>query len=114
MTPAERARLIEKQEFEAEAKALRERALAYAEQCRKRERPQIKASTKNKPNGPKVTFRVGRTPKPYTYNGETRTITQWASYLGISGITMRGRIKRHGFAQAIGMGGPKNRRPADA
>lgn len=116
MTPAERARLIEKQEFEAEAKALRQRALAYAKQCRKQERARIKAITTEKPSEPKPVLRIGRQAQPFTHNGETRTIKQWANHLGIAQGSLRMRIKTHGFAAAIDMGGPlrRNRRPADA
>lgn len=115
MTPAERARLIEKQEFEAEAKAIRQRALAYAKQRRKQERARIKAITSEKPSEPKPVLRIGKQAKPFTHNGESRTTEQWAKHLGIAIGTMRWRIKTHGFAAAIDMGGPKIiRRPANA
>jgi len=114
MTPAEHARFIEKQEFEAEAKAIRQRALAYAKQRRKQERDRIKAITSEKPSEPKPVLRIGRQAKPFTHNGETRTTADWAKHLGISESTIRRRIKDHGFAAAIDMGGPKIiRRPAD-
>lgn len=114
MTPAERARFIEKQEFEAECRAVRQRVYARLGIKQVEYRARIKAITSEKPSEPKPVLRIGRQAKPFTHNGETRTTKQWADHLGIAIITMRWRIKTHGFAAAIDMGGPKIiRRPAD-
>ena len=38
-----------------------------------------------------------------TYNGETHTIAEWAIILGINSSTLRNRLTRHSFIEAINM-----------
>lgn len=108
MTPAERARHIDRQEFAAECQAVRERAFAYAKQCRKLEKQMVKAWMQDdaQPIVQKFVF-SGRPPATHTYNGVSRTVAQWASHLGISAHTLANRRRRLGsFEAAIAMGGP--------
>lgn len=38
-----------------------------------------------------------------TYNGETHTVAEWASILNINESTLRNRLTRHSFAEAVNM-----------
>lgn len=37
----------------------------------------------------------------YEYNGEVKTLAEWADYFGIKYATLQAMIKRHGFQQSI-------------
>lgn len=94
MTPAERARQIDKQEFEAECRAARERALRYAANKR-REEAQLIARWLGDDADIAVIKRgpVQRRPeKTITHDGKTLTVKQWASLLGITRHTIYQRI----------------------
>ena len=115
MTPAERARLIDQQEFERECAEVRQRALQYAEQKRRaettrmakrigREVPQPRPRVVNA--GPKAKWIGRETPSPrphvvkggrqaklYTHNGERRTLAAWAAISGIKVSTLRHRVR---------------------
>lgn len=102
MTRAERARLIDKQEFEAECKAARERAFAYAEECRRRERQEF-CDWVGKPEAELKLITKTRKLKPvehHTYDGLSLTISQWAERLGVSASTLYTRKKTLGSITA--------------
>lgn len=103
MTPAERARLIDKQEYEAECKAIRERAFAMlaTKTTDKRVREWI-----NRDN-PKPTRKIDKhalignakaarsksaNAKLYTAFNHTRTLKEWAEETGILVNTIRARL----------------------
>jgi hypothetical protein len=98
----ERARQLDKQEFEAECKAARDRALAYANYCRKAERQRIRQwidsekAVGNTFNQLSISDRAHR----HTVNGETRTVTEWANRIGISNAALLSRRRRLGSMEA--------------
>jgi hypothetical protein len=108
MTPAERARQIDQEEFAAECKAVRERAIVYAQQKRDERRRDLLVTVygeagKSMPLYPNV---KDDTPKyGITYAGLTLTRHEWAKRLGISAGTLKFRIGKHGAEAAIAMGG---------
>lgn len=113
MTPAERARQIDKEEFEAECTAIRQRAFAYAEQCRAEARSQAREWITGKPAVVVSFSRSGRPEHAHTVNGAVRTLKQWAKHLGISKVTLLRRRRELGSLEAaIAMGGPQRRRHA--
>lgn len=95
MTPAERARLIEKQEFEAECKAARLRAQRYTAERRRQERQRvdvwIHGPSATVPFGPRP--KKGRKPKLYTANDQTKTLSEWSACSGVSLATLQRRIR---------------------
>lgn len=102
MTPAERARLIDQQEFEAESKAALRRALAYSRRKHEEERCRvlgIEVAGGNFNNAPPLPF--GRIAKLYTYGGETKTAAEWAKHLGLNVNTFQARLRKNGLAGAI-------------
>ncbi|GGA78003.1 hypothetical protein GCM10011491_01480 [Brucella endophytica] len=106
MTPAEHARQIERQEFEAECAAIRERAYALlagkpsrnqqVERWIKRQEP--KGSLKPRPPRKAATDKTARTharkAKLYSAFGHTRTLKEWAEATGLSSHTIRSRLAR--------------------
>lgn len=131
MTPAERARIIDQQEFAAECADVRQRALAYVEQRRQatrdeianwlgREPPKINRRAYPKPSKatmprppkevelpkekPKRKSRKG-TGKRFTIDGLSLTKHEWADYLGINYNALCTRAHRLGsFEAAVAMG----------
>lgn len=104
MTPAERARQIDKEEFAAECAAIRQRAYAYVEERRQQTPQQPLASTRRTESD------SGRTSTLHTYNGESLTVVQWAERLGVTSITLYVRRRKLGSMQAaIALGGAQRR-----
>ncbi|MGN7960887.1 hypothetical protein [Brucella sp. 22210] len=115
MTPQERARLIDKQEFEAECKAIRERAYALYQRGKKRSsrvqasinrgatqgvswRQPLTATQKR----PEKSWRRGPIGKQYTYQGRTMNAKQWADLIGMSVGAFKSRLsKGYTLEQAI-------------
>ncbi|MHA6646372.1 hypothetical protein [Mesorhizobium sp. A623] len=94
MTPAERARHIEQQEFEAERKAIRLRAQRYAAQRRRKERARIDAWIgRPAPEGAGPKPRKPKPAKLYTYDGQTKTLSEWVISTGVSAQTLRRRLR---------------------
>jgi hypothetical protein len=105
VTPAERARQIDREEFAAECAAVRQRAYARFKikpQPDKRVREWIQRQEPKgtiKPNytvPPKGARKVSRPYAPdaklYTAFGHTRTLTGWAAETGMSRNTIRSRL----------------------
>lgn len=112
MTRAERARLIDQQEFEAECKAARERAFAYVEECRQRERQKFRDWMGKPEVTPQHNMTTGYA-RVHTYSGLTLTVEQWAKRLGVKPSTLYGRQKKLGSmiaAIAWGTKGVKGKR----
>lgn len=42
-----------------------------------------------------------RAPKVYTYNGQTRTLSEWATILGVSVSALEGRLRNHPVENAL-------------
>src|SRR5690606_34713288 len=96
MTPAERARLIDKQEFEAECKAARKKALRYAAAKRKEEAARLAAILAADTPAPKPKAGIvptGRKPKLYSYNGESKSLSEWATQFKIDYHTLGTRLR---------------------
>ncbi|MBM3089253.1 hypothetical protein GFB56_00265 [Ensifer sp. T173] len=102
MTPAERARQIDQQEFAAECKAARDRAFAYVKQCRKLEKDSVgswiaeERTVVNKVNQLQISDRAHR----HTVNGQTRTLIEWASIVGITPQALLHRRRKLGSMAA--------------
>lgn len=112
MTPAERARQIDREEFAAECAAIRQRA--YARIGLKPEHkpdPRVRAWVKREE--PKAVFQPvfkpvvirrpkldPRTPPLHTVEGISLTQRQWAERLGIGVNAMHQRVHRHGSVVA--------------
>lgn len=121
MTPAERARLTDKQEFEAECRAVRERVLArlgikdaedHARVKRAMLKPvqtgSFKRPVATRPAAPKpVELKPKATPWPthtaptHTVAGRTLTRRQWAEELGITYNNMHQMVYRWGSVEAV-------------
>lgn len=128
MTPAERARLIDRQEFEADCAAARRRAyehldaLASSNDDRTRQwlnkpyepgtfirsAPPIPA--KPKPEDPPRIVSAcangnrgtgGRPVHKHTADGKTLTLQQWAGELGTTARALYQRIQNHGSLEAV-------------
>lgn len=110
MTPAERARLIDQQEFEAECRAIRARALAYAKLCQKKELRRVKAwidapeviaihHQEQDFNRMHLKARTKRA-KLHEVNGEALTLDQWALRIGKSKSALQQRIQKLGSLEA--------------
>ncbi|RFB95346.1 hypothetical protein B5K11_10455 [Rhizobium leguminosarum bv. trifolii] len=117
MTPAERARHIDKQEFAAECKAARERAVAYATRCRKREKEKVKAWLSGAEPAPinLAAMTIARQPVTHCVNGECRTMDGWAKHLGISKHALIIRRRKLGSLEAaiaMGFGSQRGRQPS--
>jgi hypothetical protein len=97
MTPTERARQIDKEEFAAECAAARQRAFAYVSERRKQERQKVRSllglppSTDTEQQSPQ-TGKHGAF--LYTVNGETHSLTEWAEILGVSRASLHARLNR--------------------
>ncbi|AEH79575.1 hypothetical protein SM11_chr2321 [Sinorhizobium meliloti SM11] len=121
MTPAERARLIDKQEFAAECAAVRHRAFAYVERRRQDTRkeianwlsrepvkltfkprvPKVKPAPAPKPAVPSVPLaNPDKEPKRLTVDGLSLTRREWAYHLGITYNALNTRISRLGSLEA--------------
>lgn len=108
MTPAERARQIDKEEFAAECAAIRQRAFAYVARRRQDARASIDCwlgrpapavmfnpgapITPKRPTGKRTGPGFGHNAKRYDFNGYTRTLDEWAEVTGISRHTIRSRL----------------------
>ena len=104
MTPAERARQIDKEVFAAESAAIRKRAFEYVRQRRLEDR--ARASTWLGRAEPAAKFNPVFTSKPkqeverkphasahlFTHDGKTLTLKEWAAITGISSLSLRSRI----------------------
>lgn len=110
MTPADRARQIDREEFAAECAAVRERALVYAENCRKREADKFDAwlndgKTRKEPrkrgilprhnrNAAEAASRVNMArAKRYEAFGYARSLREWSEETGLPEGTIRSRLK---------------------
>ena len=110
MTPAERARQIDKEEFEAECAAIRQRAFAYAEECRKAEAEKLGAwlNDGKKRNEPKKRFGLLRhhqnaieaasrvnsaRAKQLIAFGRGLSLREWSEETGLPEGTIRSRLK---------------------
>jgi hypothetical protein len=102
MTPADHARQIDKEEFAAECKAARERAVAYTKHCRQLEQQRVRAwmgvtkNVINKVNQLHVSDRAHR----HAVDGETKTLVEWANVLGISPKALLCRRRKLGSMEA--------------
>jgi hypothetical protein len=96
MTPAEHARMIDQQEFEAECRAVRERARQYTAERRRQERQRVDAWISGGPAlvsfAPKNSRR-GRKPKLYTAFGEAKTLSEWSTLYSVHTHTLKQRLK---------------------
>lgn len=95
MTPAERARHIDRKEFEAECRAIRQRALSYANAKRQAERALFEAWLGREPAQPpkRHGLKPGFKGRTLTFNGVTKTVSEWSSKTGISINTINGRLR---------------------
>ncbi len=95
MTPADRARLIDKQEFEAECRAIRERALSYAAAKRQAERARFKSwlGRSVEPDVIRPGLKPGRKSQTLTLNGVTKTLSEWSICTGLAINTIRSRLR---------------------
>lgn len=110
MTPAERARLIDKQEFEAECRAVRERVFARLGIKQAEERAHVQ-STMAIPVKPAFVKRPVAAQRPkrsrdkngqlHTIAGRTLTRQQWAAELGITYNAMNQAVHKHGSVEAV-------------
>ncbi|MDX0538483.1 hypothetical protein GOC59_02520 [Sinorhizobium medicae] len=121
MTPAERARMTDREEFAAECAAIRQRAFAYVKQRREDTRKEIAnwlsrepVKLTFKPRVPKVNPAPAPkpavpsipSPKPIveakrvTVNGLSLTRREWAYHLGITYNALNTRISRLGSLEA--------------
>ncbi|WKL27192.1 hypothetical protein Q1M63_24560 [Sinorhizobium meliloti] len=116
MTPAERARIIDKEEFAAECAAIRQRAHAYVERRRHEARADL-AHWLGRP-APVGVFKPDARPairkrtvaalargrdlavKRHTIDGLTMTKRQWADHLGITYSALNTRVSRLGSLEA--------------
>ncbi len=102
MTPAERARQIDREEFAAECAAIRQRAYervgmtereARIDQWIKRKEPKGSMRPRYVRNAVRNANRAhAANAKPYTAFGHTRTLTEWATETGMSRNTIRNRL----------------------
>jgi hypothetical protein len=104
MSPAERARQIDKEEFAAECAAIRQRALFAVEERRIAER--MRASSWLTRTAPSGKFnpvsgnseKANRPKQPhpsahrFTHDGRTLTLKEWADVTGISSLSLRSRL----------------------
>lgn len=128
MTPAERARLIERQEFEADCAAARRRAYEHLNALASSNDNQVRQWL-NKPYEPGTFIRSapptsarpkaespprsdsacpsgsrgtgGRPARKHTADGKTLTLQQWAGELGITARALYQRIQNHGSLEAV-------------
>ncbi|RUY31694.1 hypothetical protein EN978_07230 [Mesorhizobium sp. M7A.F.Ca.US.001.04.1.1] len=114
MTPAERARLIDKQEFEAECRAVRERVLGQLDAKRiassahvqdammKPVRPgQFKQPFTVQPTDPPPMRQRGPFAPLHFVAGRSLTRRQWAAELGITYNNMNQAVHMHGSVEAV-------------
>ena len=116
MTPAERARLIDKQEFEAECRAVRQRVYARLgiKQAEDRARVQSVMATPVRPGVFQHRLAAkSAAPKPkkkrqrcvagqiHTVAGRSLTRRQWADEIGITMNNMHQRVHKHGSVEAV-------------
>lgn len=118
MTPAERARLIDKQEFEAECRAIRERVFARLDAKHVNDRAHVQGTmaipvrpgrfknpVASRPAAPMpvpdVQRQRGRRGQLHTIAGRTLTRRQWAEELGITYNNMHQQVHIHGSVEAV-------------
>lgn len=117
MTPAKRARLIDKQEFEAECRAVRQRVYARLGIKDAEEHALVRRSMAIPVARAESPFQRQREtrraePKPtqrtrdangqlHTVAGRTLTRRQWAEELGITYNNMNQKVHKHGSVTAV-------------
>lgn len=112
MTPAERARQIAKQEFEAECVPIRRRAYEQLGMSYTDERVKAWLAKPYEPAKPPRPFRTAaekekrewkprRPAKLRTVAGTSKTLPQWADELGITLNALHTRIHRNGSLEAV-------------
>lgn len=109
MTPAERARQIDKEEFKAASNAALQKALAYSAHVKKLERMKARAWIGlPEPETAQISKQpIRRQPNLITYDGKQRTLQEWAEHLGVSPSALLQRRRKLGsFEAAISIGGP--------
>lgn len=116
MTPTERARQIDQQEFAAECKAALDRALAYSKQCRDSERRKVNVYMGRPEKAPERMSAKPTDPVQAKHNidGASRTVEGWARHLGITRAALSWRCRKFGSleaAVAMGAGRPPGRQP---
>jgi hypothetical protein len=94
MTPKERARLIDKQEFEAEAKAVRERALIEVVRRRREEHARIMGIAEEPETLKTERRRIRIDARRYSHDGKSLTATEWASQTRMCATLLRNRLQR--------------------
>ncbi|MCS3740232.1 hypothetical protein [Rhizobium sp. BK661] len=110
MTPSERARQIDKEEFAAESAALLKRALAYSARKRADEHSRmIGVAVLDTPLKNKPTRRRPPRGKLFEVGGVERTLNQWANIVGISYGSMFSRVASYGIERAVAMGAKADR-----
>jgi hypothetical protein len=131
MTPAERARQIDAEEFRQDSKRALDRALAYSQQKKDERRraflvtiygetgkamplwntlPSGQPAQPNTRPEPAQKLRFhGRNAKLHTVNGRSFTVAQWAQELGISIHTLRARSTTSGSVEAAILQGGNRR-----
>lgn len=114
MTPAEHARLIDKQEFEAECRAVRQRVYSRLGIKDAEDRARVQRSVAI-PVRPAFVKRPIAAPKPkpthvrrhgpigrlHTIAGRSLTRQQWAEELGITYNNMHQQVHKHGSVEAV-------------
>lgn len=91
MTPAERASLINQQEFLAECQAIRLKAYEMLKNGPKRD-PRVQAwIDKDQPAGQ---FNTMIRAKTYSFKDQTLTLTQWSELTGIGKPTLINRLRK--------------------
>jgi hypothetical protein len=98
MTPAERARQIDKEEFAAECAAIRQRAYTFAQQRERETRHRIETwlgreAPVSKFNGTSRRGLIYRPPVKHEAFGKSQSLKQWAAEYGIGIGTVRTRLK---------------------
>lgn len=114
MTPAEHARLIDKQEFEAECHAVRKRVLARLDAKRMADRAHVQGAVKKpvragqfkqpftvQPTEPTPLRQRGPYASLHTVAGRSLTRRQWAAELGITYNNMNQAVHVHGSVEAV-------------
>ena len=71
---------------------VRERLVARGHMAEKPAKPPVSDSNGTKPKRPKRTNPNKRQPKTITYNGETKTLGQWAKVVGCDEARIRYRL----------------------
>ena len=109
MTPAEHARQIDQQEFEAESKAIVARALARAAAIQFSERRRVETwiaagepvmQSMHADYVKRSILKAHQQARVITVDGEARTWQQWAQHLGVTRNTLNHRFRKLGSREA--------------